>query len=74
MYKIMVAIITTFIGIYSSQCLAAATGCVVLDGKTYTLNLSSIAIDPDAEVGATLYSSPRYRRSKDNLSFKLRKR
>ena len=57
MYKIMVAIITTFIGIYSSQCLAAATGCVVLDGKTYTLNLSSIAIDPDAEVGATLYTA-----------------
>lgn len=45
MYKIMVAIITTFIGIYSSQCLADASGCIVLDGKTYTLNLSSIAID-----------------------------
>ncbi|HHT4098081.1 TPA: fimbrial protein [Klebsiella pneumoniae] len=57
MYKIMVAIITTFIGIYSSQCLADASGCIVLDGKTYTLNLSSIAIDPDAEVGATLYTA-----------------
>lgn len=57
MYKIMVAIITTFIGIYSSQCLADATGCIVLDGNTYTLNLSSIAIDPDAEVGATLYTA-----------------
>ena len=34
MYKIMVAIITTFIGIYSSQCLADATGCIVLDGNT----------------------------------------
>lgn len=44
MYKIMVAIITTFIGIYSSQCLADASGCIVLDGKTYTLNLSSIGL------------------------------
>lgn len=45
-----------FWGGYTSQSIAA-TGCIVLDGNTYELNMQSIPIDPDVEIGTTLYTT-----------------
>lgn len=34
----------------------AASGCINLDGKTYSLNLTSLPIDPDVAVGTVLHT------------------
>ncbi|MCS5794892.1 hypothetical protein LNN94_01415 [Klebsiella pneumoniae subsp. pneumoniae] len=50
------AISTAFAAIYSPS-IFAASGCVVIDGKTYELNLASMPIDPDVDVGTVLYTA-----------------
>lgn len=56
MTKYLLAFGTVFLGICSQEVFADATGCIVLDGKTYNVNLTSMPIDPDVAVGTVLYT------------------
>ncbi|MEJ7020638.1 fimbrial protein [Klebsiella pneumoniae] len=56
MRNYFLAISTAFAAIYSPS-IFAASGCVVIDGKTYELNLASMPIDPDVDVGTVLYTA-----------------
>lgn len=56
MTKYLLAFGTAFFGMCSQEAFAEATGCILLDGKTYNLTLSSIPIDPDVAVGTVLHT------------------
>lgn len=57
MKKFLLAFGTAFLGIYHQGAFAEATNCMLLDGNTYNLNLSSMPIDPDVPVGTVLYTA-----------------
>lgn len=57
MRKYLLAFGTAFLGICSQDAFADATGCVVIDGKTYNVNLASMPIDPDVAEGTVLYTA-----------------
>jgi len=56
MTKYLLAFGTAFLGICSQEAFAEASGCILLDGKTYNVSLTSMPIDPDVAVGTVLYT------------------
>lgn len=56
MPKYLLAFGTALLGMCSQEVFADASGCILLDGKTYNVSLTSMPIDPDVAVGTVLHT------------------